>query len=260
MFAELTRGESSPGSKPISRMSQALGADESTTGNAVQAAFAMLLGALAHSSTPIGASSLLGALDRDLDGPEMRLPKLRRPVTKRNVLIGARLFFGLLTLAAIATQLVIQIQRGLSVVMRHREPSAMDDIIRGTSVMCMALVVIVFTVLLRNLDLGHLLPWVNAVTHYIMPVVVMLDWLYQPPLSKLAVKQISYWLIFPLRYLAYSVSRGAIVGFYAYPFLNPDKVGGYGGVVFYCVSIIAVFLFVSWVLLTLGNKLRRNVA
>jgi len=165
-------------------MSQALGADERTTGNAVQAAFAMLLGALAHnSSTPIGASSLLGALDRDLDGPEMRLPKLRRPVTKRNVLIGARLFFGLLTLTAIATQLLIQIQRDLSVVnffsyftnlsnlfaavvmiigtaflMRHREPSAMDDIIRGTSVVCMALVGIVFTVLLRNLDMGHLLP------------------------------------------------------------------------------------------------------
>jgi len=147
------------GGNTIGRMSQVLGADERTTGNAVQAAFAMLLGALAdNSSTPIGASSLLGALDRDLDGPEMRLPKLRRPVTKRNVLIGARLFFGLLTLAAIATQLVIQIQRGLSVVMRHREPSAMDDIIRGTSVVCMALVGIVFTVLLRNLDMGHLLP------------------------------------------------------------------------------------------------------
>ena len=73
-------------------------------------------------------------------------------------------------------------------------------------------------------------------------------------------KQISYWLIFPPLYLAYSVSRGTIAGFYASPFLNPDKVGGYGGVVFYSVSIIAVFLFVSWMLLTLGNKLRRNVA
>ena len=38
----------------------------------------------------------------------------------------------------------------------------------------------------------------NTVTHYLMPVAVVLDWLYQPPLSKLAVKQISYWLIFPL--------------------------------------------------------------
>ncbi len=54
------------GGDSIGRMSQVLGADERTTGNAVQAALPMLLGALAHnSSTPTGASSLLGALDRD---------------------------------------------------------------------------------------------------------------------------------------------------------------------------------------------------
>lgn len=53
----------------ISQMSQVLGEDESTTSNAVQAALPMLLGALAHnSSTPEGASSLAGALDRDHDG------------------------------------------------------------------------------------------------------------------------------------------------------------------------------------------------
>jgi hypothetical protein len=57
------------GGDTIGRMSKALGADESTTGNAVQAALPMLLGALAHnSSTPSGASSLMGALDRDHDG------------------------------------------------------------------------------------------------------------------------------------------------------------------------------------------------
>jgi hypothetical protein len=53
----------------IARMSEALGTDEGTTGNAVQAALPMLLGALAHnSSTPSGASSLMEALDRDHDG------------------------------------------------------------------------------------------------------------------------------------------------------------------------------------------------
>src|SRR6266498_4149749 len=190
---------------------------------------------------------------------------------RRNVLIGARLFFGVLTLAAIGTQLVIHVQSGFSVVnffsyftnlsnifaavvmtigaislLRHREPTTTDDIIRGTSVVCMALVGIVFSILLRNEDLGNLLPRVNSMLHYVMPVVVVLDWLYQPPLSELAVKQIAYWLIFPLLYLAYSIIRGAIVGFYAYPFFNPDKVGGYGGVFLYCVAILAVFLFVSW--------------
>ncbi len=57
------------GGNTISQMSQVLGADESTTSNAVQAALPMLLGALAHNSaTPEGASSLAGALDRDHDG------------------------------------------------------------------------------------------------------------------------------------------------------------------------------------------------
>lgn len=57
------------GGDTISQMSQALGEDENTTSQAVQAALPMLLGALArNSSTPEGASSLAGALDRDHDG------------------------------------------------------------------------------------------------------------------------------------------------------------------------------------------------
>ncbi|MGH9966752.1 MAG: DUF937 domain-containing protein [Pyrinomonadaceae bacterium] len=56
-------------SNTVSQMSQTLGADQGTTQNAIQAALPMLLGALANnSSTPDGASALLGALDRDHDG------------------------------------------------------------------------------------------------------------------------------------------------------------------------------------------------
>jgi hypothetical protein len=150
----------------------------------------------------------------------------------------------LLTLAAIGTQFIVQLQNRFSVVNffsyftnlsnifaavvmivgaaylpSNRAPTPTDDIIRGTSVVCMALVGICFQCVAPDVDLGALLPWVNIVTHYVMPIVVVLDWLYQPPQSKLAVKQITYWLIFPLFYLAYSIVRGAIVGFYAYPFL-----------------------------------------
>ena len=135
-------------------------------------------------------------------------------MSKRNFLIGVRLFFGLVTLAAIGTQLILHVQSGFNVVnffsyftnlsnifaavvmivaaislLRHRQPTATDDIIRGTSVVCMALVGIIFSVLLRGADLGALLPWVNILTHYVMPIVVVLDWLYQPPQSNLAVKQ-----------------------------------------------------------------------
>ncbi|MFL5625845.1 MAG: hypothetical protein ACJ788_09675 [Ktedonobacteraceae bacterium] len=99
------------------------------------------------------------------------------------MLIGARLFFGLLTLTAIGIQLTIHVQHGFNVInffsyftnlsnifaaivlilgalylFQHREPTATDDIIRGTAVVCMALVGIVYGILLRDEDLGSLCP------------------------------------------------------------------------------------------------------
>ncbi len=175
-------------------------------------------------------------------------------MTKRTLLIVARLFFGLLTLAAIATQFVIHTQHGFDVVnffryftnlsnifasvvliigavylFRHREPTATDDIIRGSAVASMALVGIVFGVLLRDVDLGALLPWVNIVLHYIMPVVMVIDWLALPPKTTLSLQQTAYWLIYPLVYLVYTLVRGAAVGFYRYPFLNPATAGAPAG-------------------------------
>jgi hypothetical protein len=53
----------------VSQISQTIGADEGTTSSAIQAALPMLLGGLANNSaSQSGASSLLGALDRDHDG------------------------------------------------------------------------------------------------------------------------------------------------------------------------------------------------
>lgn len=203
--------------------------------------------------------------------------------TQRIVLMIARLFFALLTLAALGTQLGIQIQSGFSVVnffsyftnlsniigavvllfgafflFQRRELTPTYDLIRGAAVVYMAIVGIVFSILLRDEDLGTLLPWVNTVLHYVMPVVVVLDWLYLPPKTKLFASQTWVWLLFPLLYLVYSLIRGATVGFYAYPFFNPAKVGGYGGVALYCLAIMVAFLVVSWLVMVLGNRARQT--
>ncbi len=206
-------------------------------------------------------------------------------MNKRNFLIGARLSFSLLTFAAIATQLSVHVQHSYSIVnffsfftnlsdiyaaivllvgavylIQYREPTATDAIIRGTSVVCMALVGIVFSVLLRDEDVGTLLPWVNTVLHYIMPVVVVLDWFAEPPKTMLVVKHAVYWLIFPSLYLAYSIIRGAIVGWYAYPFFNPAKSGGYGGVALYCIAIFVMFFLLCWLFMTVRSKAKRTVS
>lgn len=206
-------------------------------------------------------------------------------MTKRSILIALRLILGLLTLAAIGRQFVIQVQLGFSIInffsyftnlsnlfaavvlivgafqlILHRQPSTSDDLSRGISVVNMVVVGIVFSVLLRNVDVGHLLPWVNTVLHYITPIAVLIEWLLQPPRTKLGVRQMLLCQVFPLLYLLYVVVRGAIVGWYPYPFLNPATVGGYGGVAAYVIGIVVVFFFAAWSLLTLGNKLNGNVA
>ncbi len=57
------------GGDNLGAISQTIGADESTTSTAIQAALPMLIGAMArNASSEEGASSLAGALDRDHDG------------------------------------------------------------------------------------------------------------------------------------------------------------------------------------------------
>lgn len=203
---------------------------------------------------------------------------------KRSMLPVLRLVLGLLAWIAIGLQLTIHIQHGLSVVnffsyftnlsnlaaaavlilgasilFTRREAFEPSDQIRAVSVVNMAVVGIVFTVLLRSADLGSLLPSVNIVLHYVMPCVVVLDWLLQPPRTKLGTSYLLLFQVYPAFYLAYVLIRGSYVGWYPYPFLNPANVGGYGYVAAYAAGIALTFLFVGWAVLSLGNRLHGRV-
>jgi hypothetical protein len=193
-----------------------------------------------------------------------------------------RLFVSLVTLVAVGWQLSIHVRMGFDVVnffsyftnlsnlfaafvllltafrfFSGRATSASSDRLRAVSTVNMAVVGVVFTLLLRDVDLGALLPWINTWLHYVMPCAVVLDWLLQPPRTKLGARQLLVIQIFPLAYLAYALVRGT-GGWYPYPFLNPANVGGYGGVAVYAAGIALTFFVGGWVLLALGNKLDRS--
>lgn len=141
----------------------------------------------------------------------------------------------------------------LSVFSRSPQSSSLD-VMRYLSAVNMAVVGIVFVVLLRNVDLGALRPWVNFVLHYVMPVAVVLDWLLQRPSSRLQAKTLALALTFPAAYLVYVLLRGAATGWYPYPFLNPANVGGDSGVAMYSAGIFVTFLLVGGALLAAGNR------
>ena len=98
------------------------------------------------------------------------------------------------------------------------------DVFRGFTTTLMIIVGIGFAVLLSGLENVALtaVPWDNTVLHYILPVVAVLDYIIDRPTTQLGFARSLAWLLYPLAYLFYSLVRGAVVGWYPYPFLNPN--------------------------------------
>lgn len=192
---------------------------------------------------------------------------------------AVRFLFGAVTLVAVGIQLGIHISHGFSVLnffsyftnlsnifaavvlvvesvlsWRGKDLGPAWALLRCISVVCMALVGIVFSALLRDVDLGSLLPWINTWLHYVMPVAIVADWLITPPRHAIPYKRVLIAIVFPLVYLAYSLIRGAAISWYAYPFLNPAD-GGYGPVLLTCLIIAVAFVAMTFLIMGLGNWL-----
>jgi uncharacterized membrane protein len=204
-------------------------------------------------------------------------------MNRRNLVIVFRLVLAALSLAGVVTQLGITVAHNFGIVnffsyftilsnifasvvfiisairlARGYEANRLDVAIRGASVVYMVFVGIVFNVLLRDADLGGLLPWINAVHHLVMPIAVIVDWIAWPPRRTTTLRTALAWLVFPAVYVAYSLIRGAISGFYPYPFFNPGAQGGYGGVAIYCAVMLVAFLLVALLVRWSGNLLGRS--
>ena len=141
-----------------------------------------------------------------------------------------------------------------------REPdSRWYDLARGAAATYMSVTGVVYAVLLSDLPVAadSTIPWVNEVLHYLMPLVVFLDWLFVPPKRVIRFRESLTWAAFPLLYAIYSLIRGAATNWYPYPFLNVDM-HGLGRVLVNCIGIgIGTFLFVAaigW----LGNAMHNG--
>lgn len=109
---------------------------------------------------------------------------------------------------------------------------------RGAVTLYMVITGIVYAALLSNIPVGLSSPWINTALHRILPLVILVDWLFRPPWPRVSAPRSLAWLAFPLAYLAYSLLRGPHAGFYPYPFLDP-RPHGYDHVVVYALVLAA---------------------
>ena len=185
-------------------------------------------------------------------------------------------FFGLLTLVAIAAQLKVAADAGvldlanffsyftiqsnligaavlLSLAVRGDAPrSARLDWWRGAASVYLTVTFAVVILLLSKVDVGLQLPWVDFVLHKLIPVVVVADFILDPPANRFSMPDGLLWLVYPIVWLAYTMVRGPIAGWYPYPFLDPAS-GGYGTVAVTAVAILVAGAILCAVYVAIGN-------
>lgn len=198
---------------------------------------------------------------------------------RRNCLILSKLVFGLLGFSAVVTEIAVLVERGAfspvnffsyftvqsniiaftmlftsAVALAKNSSSHGVAFLRGASTLYMVVTGVVFAVLLAGIDGATLtaVPWDNKVLHYIMPVVLLADWLVDKPAQPLRFKHALLWLFYPLVYVTYSLVRGIVVDWYPYPFLNPST-KGYAGVFVTSLGIALTGVLFVYLLTSLGR-------
>jgi hypothetical protein len=96
---------------------------------------------------------------------------------------------------------------------------------------------IVYQVALAGLyELHGLSLFADTVLHKVTPILFLLGWLVAGPRGALTWRTVWWSLLYPLAWLAFTLPRGAITGFYPYPFVDAGALG-YGHVTLNCVFI-----------------------
>jgi len=96
---------------------------------------------------------------------------------------------------------------------------------------------IVYQVALAGLyELHGLAFFADTMLHKVTPIVFVLGWLLAAPRGVLTWRTVWWSLLYPLAWLAFTLPRGALTGFYPYPFVDAGALG-YGQVTLNCVFI-----------------------
>jgi hypothetical protein len=148
-------------------------------------------------------------------------------------------------------------------IIRRKALGAWFGYLRGAAVLYMLITGLVYTFLLQNNpDANPVLgfDWKNSVLHQFGPIFIMMWWLLWPSKRTISPLGSLIWLAFPIVWLVYTYIRAAVIGWYPYPFLDPEKVGGIGGVAVYVVGITLGFVLLGQGLAWISRQRARNTS
>ena len=141
-----------------------------------------------------------------------------------------------------------------------RDSNSWFAMFRGAVTVYMSVTAMVWAVVLapNYVDVAVPEPWIDLSIHVIAPVLIIIDWFVNRVPVELPTSSIGVWLVLPATYFAYSLIRGAIVGWYPYPFLDPAETDGYGGVAIGAAVVVVVIVGFSTLYYWWANHVREG--
>jgi len=116
-------------------------------------------------------------------------------------------------------------------------------------------VALVYNIVLRGIvSLNGWNLFVDTLLHVVVPILFIVYWFVYVPKGVLQWKQGVSWIYFPMAYLVYSLLRGAVFGWYPYPFLNVVTFG-YPKVILNVIIMIIVFFLAGLALIIINRRL-----
>jgi len=98
--------------------------------------------------------------------------------------------------------------------------------------------------------------WVDELLHSVIPSLFLIFWIVLVPKTHLQWKEVFPWLIYPIVYILFIIVRGALSGFYPYPFIDINKIAWHEA--FVNTGGLLVGFFVLSLLLVGVGKLSRG--
>jgi hypothetical protein len=125
--------------------------------------------------------------------------------------------------------------------------------------MSIVIVSAIYNLLLRQL--WHPQGWqlaADVTLHDVMPVLFLLYWWLAVPKATLRWQQVIHWQLYPALYFAYVLLRGAVNGWYPYPFLDVTTLG-YLRVLIDACMVVLVFVAAALLLVAMARwQVRRS--
>ncbi|WP_109126302.1 Pr6Pr family membrane protein [Dyella sp. C11] len=125
--------------------------------------------------------------------------------------------------------------------------------VQTAAAMSIVIVSAVYNLMLRQLwsPTGWLLI-ADMIVHDIMPVLYLVYWWLAVPKGTLRWSQVLAWQSYPAGYFFYVLVRGAVSGWYPYPFLDVTALG-YVQVLIDAIAVLVAFVIVALLLVTIGR-------